>query len=104
MHVWFESKKIGNSGYLRFNMFLDLVHIMANFGDAVASCGKCDGLIIDLRGNPGGIGGMAMGMAGFLVDKADQQLRTQYLRATKPTFFINPRSHAFSGPPPARPD
>ncbi len=98
MRVWFESKKIGNTGYLSFNMFLDLVHIMANFGDAVSSCSKCDGLIIDLRGNPGGIGGMAMGMAGFLVDKPDQQLGTMYMRDTKLNFVINPRSEVFSGP------
>ncbi len=63
MHVWFESRKIGNTGYISFNVFLNLVRVMSSFSDAVASCAKCDGLIIDLRGNPGGIGGMAMGMA-----------------------------------------
>ena len=26
--VWFESKRLGNTGYIRFNMFLDLVHVM----------------------------------------------------------------------------
>ena len=38
MHVWAESKKLGNTGYIRFNMFLDLVHVMASFSDAVNSC------------------------------------------------------------------
>lgn len=62
--VWFESKKLGNTSYIRFNIFLDLVHVMREFGDAVQQCAHCDGMLIDLRGNPGGIGAMAMGMAG----------------------------------------
>jgi len=84
--------------YVGFNMFLDLVHLMANYGDAVSSCLKCEGLIIDLRGNPGGIGGMAMGMAGYLVDKPDQKLGTMQLRDTAIKFVINPRPEVFKGP------
>jgi carboxyl-terminal processing protease len=98
MHVWFESKKLGDTEYVRFNMFLDLPRLMGNFGDAVMSCLKCDGLIIDLRGNPGGIGGMAMGMAGYLVDDAGKQLGTMYIRDTKLKFVINPRANVFHGP------
>ncbi len=56
MHVYFESKKLATTGYVRFNMFLDLVRVMNSFGEAVEQCMKCDGLIVDLRGNPGGIG------------------------------------------------
>ncbi len=98
LHVFFESKKIGNTGYVRFNMFLDLVRVMNSFGDAVQSYMQCDGLIIDLRGNPGGIGGMAMGMAGWLVDKPDQRLGSMYLRDTTLKFVINPRAEVFKGP------
>jgi carboxyl-terminal processing protease len=99
MHVWTESRRIGNTGYVRFNMFLDLVHVMSSFSDTVNSCLKqCDGLIIDLRGNPGGIGGMAMGMAGFLVDQQDQKLGTMYLRDTALKFVVNPRAEVFTGP------
>ena len=98
MHVFFESKKFGNTGYVRFNMFLDLVRVMTGFGDAVENCMRCDGLIIDLRGNPGGIGGMAMGMAGWLVDKPDQRLGTMYLRDATLNFVINPRAAVFTGP------
>jgi carboxyl-terminal processing protease len=98
MHVWFESKKIGNTGYIAFNMFLDLVRVMASFGDAVSNCMQCDGLMIDLRGNPGGIGGMAMGMAGWLVDRANQRLGTMYMREATLNFVINPRPEVFTGP------
>jgi carboxyl-terminal processing protease len=98
MHVWFESKKLENTGYVRFNVFLDLTRIMSNFGDAVMSCLTCDGLIVDLRGNPGGIGGMAMGMAGFLVDDASKPLGSMIMRDAKLNFVINPRAQVFKGP------
>ena len=97
-HVWFESKKLGNTGYIRFNLFLDLVRLMPSFGNAVEACRQCDGMIIDLRGNPGGIGGMAMGMAGWLVNKPGQRLGTMYLRGATLNFVINPRAETFDGP------
>lgn len=99
--VFFESRRVGprNSvGYIRFNLFLDVVRIMGQFGQAVKDCASCKGLIIDLRGNPGGIGGMAMGMAGFLVDEPDQRLGTMYMRGAEVKFFINPRAETFNGP------
>jgi len=50
-------------------MFLDPARLMNQFAEAVGSCAKCDGFVIDLRGNPGGIGVMAMGMAGWFIDQ-----------------------------------
>ncbi len=96
--VWFESKKLGNTGYIRFNIFLDLVHVMQEFGDAVQQCAHCDGIVIDLRGNPGGIGAMAMGMAGWLVRQTGERLGVMYMRGATLNFFINPRAEAFEGP------
>ena len=98
MHVWIESKRLGDTGYVRFNMFLDLMRVMGIYRDMVSSCTRCDGLIIDLRGNPGGIGGMAMGMAGYLVDQPDQKLGTMYLRDSALKFVINPQPQVFKGP------
>jgi carboxyl-terminal processing protease len=98
MRVWFESRNIGGAGYVAFNAFLDLPRVMQGFGDAVIACKNCSGLIVDLRGNPGGIGGMALGMAGFLVDKAGQRLGTMYTRDTTLNFVINPRPQVFRGP------
>lgn len=97
-YVWFESKKIRNTGYVRFNEFLDLMRVMTDFSSAIGQCQQCDGFIIDLRGNPGGIGGMAMGMAGFLVDKPDLRLGTMYMRDAALKFVINPRTPEFKGP------
>jgi carboxyl-terminal processing protease len=96
--VWFESRRIGNAGYIRFNWFLDLVRLMTQFGDAVERCSECDGLVIDLRGNLGGIGAMAMGMAGWLVDKPGQRLGTMYMHGATLNYTINPRVQAYTGP------
>ncbi len=97
-YVWVEARHIRNSGYIRFNEFLDLVRVMNAFSGTVKGCTACDGLIVDLRGNPGGIGGMAMGMAGFLIDKPNQRLGTTYLRNATLNFVINPRPDQFAGP------
>jgi carboxyl-terminal processing protease len=96
--VWYESKRIGGAAYVRFNMFLDLPHVMAGFQSTVDNCKYCSGLIIDLRGNPGGIAGMAMGMAGFLVDRPNLRLGTMYMRDTTLNFVVNPRANVFAGP------
>ncbi|MGD0436021.1 MAG: S41 family peptidase [Bryobacteraceae bacterium] len=99
-HVWFASSRVGGGyiGYVSFNMFLDPQRLMTQFADAVQSCAKCDGFVIDLRGNPGGIGAMAMGMAGWFIDQPDQRLGTLYMRDTTLKFVVNPRVTTFSGP------
>ena len=99
-YVWFDSSRVGggNIGYVSFNMFLDPPRLMNEFAEAVGSCMKCDGFIIDLRGNPGGLGAMAMGMAGWLINKPDQRLGTLYMRDTTLKFIVNPRVKTFSGP------
>jgi carboxyl-terminal processing protease len=100
MHVWFDYSKVagGTIGYVRFNIFLDPARLMNLFAEAVQSCKACDGFVIDLRGNPGGIGAMAMGMAGWFLDKPDQRLGTLYMRDTTVKFVVNPRLDTFAGP------
>jgi carboxyl-terminal processing protease len=100
MHVWFDSSKFVNAtiGYVKFNIFLDPAHVMNQFGEAVEGCKACQGFIIDLRGNPGGIGAMAMGMAGWFIDQPDQRLGTLYMRDTTLKFVVNPRVYTFAGP------
>ena len=100
MQVWFRSSKVGdgNIGYVAFNAFLDAQRLMTLFGDSVQSCEKCEGFIVDLRGNPGGIGIMAMGMAGWFISQPDQKLGTLYMRDTTLNFVVNPRLATFAGP------
>ena len=100
IQVWFKSSRVGggNIGYVAFNAFLDAQRLMTSFGEAVQSCEKCQGFIVDLRGNPGGIGIMAMGMAGWFIAQPNQMLGTLYMRDTTLRFVVNPRLTTFSGP------
>jgi carboxyl-terminal processing protease len=97
-YVWVESRKLeGNVGYIAFNMFLDPARLMPAFEAAIKSFQQSGGVIVDLRGNPGGIGIMAMGLAGWFIDKPGQRLGTMYTRATPLNFVVNPRLPTFRG-------
>jgi carboxyl-terminal processing protease len=85
-------------GYVAFNLFLDPEALIGNVGAAVNGCRECSGFIIDLRGNPGGIGGIAMGLAGWFVDQAGLQLGKMYLRGATVNFAVFPRPEPFRGP------
>jgi carboxyl-terminal processing protease len=99
MHVWISSSRAAAGiGYVAFNAFLDPERLMTAFGDAVQSCKTCDGFIVDLRGNPGGIGIMAMGIAGWFIAQPDQKLGTLYMRDNTLKFVVNPRIGTFAGP------
>lgn len=97
-HVWFESQRFGDTGYVRFNMFMDPTRLAAQFADAVQSCAKCKGFIIDLRGNPGGLGGMSMGMAGWFIDKPNVRLGVMKTKTNEIKFTVFPRAETFKGP------
>lgn len=97
-YVWIKSRKLaGDLGYVAFNLFLDPARLMPQFGDAVHSWAQCAGIVIDLRGNPGGLGIMAMGMAGWFIDKPDQKLGTMYTRQAPVKFAVNPRPPVYRG-------
>ncbi len=97
-YVWVETRKIGQVGYVAFNLFLDIERIMPAISHQVSECDHCKGFIVDLRGNPGGIGGMAMGVAGFFVAKSGERLGTMETKQGALKFFINPRQPRFAGP------
>lgn len=70
MRIDMETKLLdSNVGYFRFNGFFDPVRLMPEFRKAVKRYQSADGLIIDIRGNGGGVVGMTMGMASPLTAK-----------------------------------
>lgn len=89
-------------GYVWFTSFLDTGNVMSAYRAAIERFKNADGLIIDLRGNPGGIGFMANGMSGYLVDQPNLQLGEMSMRGpTGPTrikFVVNPQPTVFKGP------
>jgi carboxyl-terminal processing protease len=97
--VFFETRKLpGGAGYIRFNEFLDPAGIMPKFESAMRDYRGAPGIVLDLRGNPGGIGIMAMGIAGFFVDKPGQKLGDMKMRDTTLKFVIFPRPETYNGP------
>jgi carboxyl-terminal processing protease len=98
-HIWVDSRRprpdVADVG---FNMFMDAELISKGIQDAVEGCRECKGVVIDLRGNPGGIGGIAMGVAGWFIDKPGLQLGKMYLRGATVNFAIYPRPEPFRGP------
>jgi carboxyl-terminal processing protease len=94
--VIFESRSLdGNIGYVRFNMWI--VPQMAKLRQAVREFAGANGIIVDLRGNPGGIGGMASGLAGMMVSE-EFSLGTMRTRENSISFIAYPQPKPFSGP------
>jgi carboxyl-terminal processing protease len=99
IHVWIESRPIDETvGYIAFNMFVDPGRLMPVFNEAMASFMEKDGLVIDLRGNPGGLPAMAMGMAGWLISEKSHRLGTMITRETELKLIVFPRPQTYSGP------
>ncbi len=94
----YESRILdSNIGYIRFNVFLpdvkksfenDLLHHMA----------KTDGLIIDLRGNPGGLGLLSVALAGRLVSEKNLRLGSMRNSGGTMNFAIFPQKPVYTKP------
>jgi carboxyl-terminal processing protease len=99
LHFWVDSRTVKpNIGYVHFNLFFAPQSLNDAFQQAVKGCGNCDGFIIDLRGNPGGLGYLATGVAGWFTDKKEQRLGTMFLRGASLKFVVFPRPEPFLGP------
>jgi carboxyl-terminal processing protease len=68
------------------------------FDQAVDKLRQADGIILDLRGNPGGFGGMAMGIAGHFTPNAET-LGSMIMRDSTLNFVTNPRLVSADGKP-----
>ncbi|MFC1484712.1 S41 family peptidase [Candidatus Neomarinimicrobiota bacterium] len=88
----------GSVRCIRFNAFLDPPRLMPVFNTVLQSMDDASGLIIDLRGNAGGLGVIAMGMAGWLVGETGHSLGTVYTRDTRLKLVVNPRANPYTGP------
>ncbi len=99
MKIWVEHERLeSNVGYISFNLFFDPNLVMSQFNNAMESFMDADGVVIDLRGNRGGLGAMAMGMAGWFVEEEGRCLGTTYTRACDVPLTVSPRAQTFEGP------
>lgn len=93
--VIFEAKRLAdNVGYIRFNIWV--VPQMLKIREAIRSMKDTSGIVIDVRGNPGGVGGMATGIAGLLV-KEQTSLGSMKSRDNETKFIVYPQAEAYQG-------
>jgi carboxyl-terminal processing protease len=98
-YFWQESKMVRpDVAYIRFNAFFDPDALSKAFAAMVKGCASCSGFVVDLRGNPGGMGALAMGIGGWFVDQSGLQLGTMIMKDTKLNFVLFPRPEPFRGP------
>ena len=92
-YVRFTTRRIeGSVGYVSLNVFFDAVNVMKQFGEAIEANRDADGLIIDLRGNPGGMGMMSFAIANWFVTKPGMKLGTLITRTGSVNFPLHPAS------------
>lgn len=93
--VVFESKRLdGDIGYIRFNIWV--IPQMAKIRQAVKEFASAKGIIFDVRGNPGGVGGMAPGVAGLLMSEK-LSLGSMTSRDNTQNFTVFPQANPFAG-------
>lgn len=84
---------------IRFNIWL-INPLMTQIREAVLENASARGFVIDLRGNPGGVGVMASGLAGLFMPKYKKSLSLGSMNMRRNTlqFAINPQPPYYTGP------
>lgn len=96
MTVEFEQRRLQNNiGYIRFTPFTGLT--MDEIRSAAIALADAPGVVIDLRGNPGGLLPVTYGIAGLFCDKPGT-LGAMQMRTAKLQFTITPQEPRFKGP------
>jgi carboxyl-terminal processing protease len=83
-----ETGTRGCIGVIRFDVWAPVV--APAFDEAMSELGDCDGVIVDLRGNLGGVAAMVMGLAGYFFD-SEVLLGTLRMRGGELRYVANPR-------------
>ena len=82
------------AGVIAFNVWMTAVDPL--FQKAVDEFRSGDGIVIDLRGNPGGLAAMMMGISGHFIDER-KALGVMKTRDTELRFVVNPRRVSAAG-------
>jgi carboxyl-terminal processing protease len=86
---WSRVRESGRTiGIIRFNIWMPV--LSAQFDAAMDSLRGSDAIVLDVRGNFGGVGGMSIGIAGHFLDTAIA-IGTMHARANTTNFLANPR-------------
>ena len=77
------------AGLIRFNVWMTAVDPL--FAKAVDDFREADGIIVDLRGNPGGLAAMLMGISGHFIDERRALGVMKMREGEQLQFNVNPR-------------
>ncbi len=90
---WVES----DIGYFTFNGFFDPVLVMSQFQRAMGEFMDATGIILDVRGNGGGMGSMAVAMCSWFVEEEGAVLGILETRESHLEATVQPRMDPFFG-------
>lgn len=96
MYTEFEAKRLpGGIGYIRFNAFVP--SLMTKVCAALREMHNAPGIILDLRGNEGGLMGMVSGLGGLLQDYTSV-FGTMKTRSGQTPVVASPQRKPYTGP------
>jgi carboxyl-terminal processing protease len=84
----------GCAGVIRFNQWM--TDLVGPFERALDELASCDGIVVDLRGNGGGVGAMVMVMSGFFLDSI-VPLGVVHTRQGQVRYFATPQRTSATG-------
>ncbi|MET0624537.1 MAG: S41 family peptidase [Pyrinomonadaceae bacterium] len=94
--VEFESKRLrGGVGYIRFNLFV--APVLEKFCAALRTMKDAPGVVVDLRGNRGGLLGLVYGMGGLLETRT-VSFGVMRTRAGWHELLVTPQPSGYRGP------
>ncbi len=99
VRVWFEQEILDSGiGCFAFDIFIAPGILMPAFNQAMNAFMDAPGIILDVRGNGGGQGEIACGMAGWLVSEKGKDLGTIRTREDTLKMIVRPRPQTYAGP------
>ncbi len=94
--VEMEFRRMGEVGYFSLSAWFEPDWLQAELARAVAACRDCRGMVVDLRGNPGGLGILSAAMLGWFSEESRTMGTLQY-RDFALKLVANPRAEGFRG-------
>jgi carboxyl-terminal processing protease len=99
MPLRLESRRLtGDVGYIHLSLWMDPGYVIPEIRKAIDGFADTRGIIIDVRGNPGGIGVMAMGVGNYFVTDNQHKLGTMITRDNRLNFVLQPQPTAYTRP------